>query len=67
MIGRGKRNNQPDKFKSNTEEYITESEKISNAFNDFFVNIGPKLASNIQHSGKDYHQYLTQTTQNVCF
>ncbi len=29
-----------------------------NAFNDFFVDIGPKLASKIQHAGKNYYEYM---------
>ncbi len=60
VIGRGKKLIQPDKFKSDTEVNISEPAKISNEFNDFFVNIGPKLASKIQHSGKDYYEYLTR-------
>ena len=37
---------------------FTDPQDISNKFNDFFVNIGPKLASNIQNTGKNYYDYL---------
>ena len=30
---------------------------------NFFVDVGPKLASNIKHSGKDYFEYLLNPTQ----
>ena len=38
--------------------YLLTPEDISNQFNDFFVNVGPKLASNIQSTGKSYFEYL---------
>ena len=44
-------------------ENITEPKTVSNAFNDFLVDIGPKLASKMQHSGKDYFDYLTKPAQ----
>ena len=33
----------------------------------FFVDVGPKLASNITHSGKDYFEYLLNPTQKSLF
>ena len=48
-------------------ENITESKTVSNAFNDFFVDIEPKLASKIQHSGKDYFDYLTKPKQTCIY
>ena len=65
MIGRKKNNTQQSSFKMNETEKINEPKTISNAFNDFFVNIGPKLAANIQHSGKNYFDYLKQQA-NTC-
>ena len=40
---------------------------IANCFNNFFVDIGPKLASNIKHTGKDYYEYLDEPTQKCLF
>ena len=39
-------------FKNHEEENITAPKNISNAFIDFFLDIGPKLASKIQHRGE---------------
>ena len=36
-------------------------------FNNFFVNVEPKLASNIKHSVKDYFEYLLDPTQENLF
>ena len=46
---------------------INEPKTISNAFNDFFVDIGPKLAANIQHSGKNYFDYLKQQAKTCMY
>ena len=40
---------------------------LCNLFNNSFVEIGPKLASNIYHSGKDFYEYPQNTTQNNLF
>ena len=41
---------------------------IANGFNDFFVNIGPKLAQAIPQSGKDYKDFLSDPIrQNFVF
>ena len=50
-----------------TQKNITEPKTISNAFNNFFVAIGPKLASKIQHTGKNYFDYLTKPAQTCIF
>ena len=42
---------------------VAEPDEISNSFNDFFVNIGPKLASGIKRTGKDFFDYLLNPTQ----
>ena len=52
MMGRRKNSTQQSSLKTNETEKINELRPLANAFNDFFVNIGPKLAANIQHSGK---------------
>ena len=46
IIGSGKRRSPQCKFQS-TNGVITDPQEISNNFNDFFVNVGPKLASEI--------------------
>ena len=38
---------------------------ISDEFNDFFVNIGPQLASTIKTDGKQYYDYL-KTPMTFC-
>ena len=46
------------KFKDDNGNVFINPEDISNQFNDFFVNVDPKLASNIQSTGKSYFEYL---------
>ena len=46
---------------------ITDPNKIPNEFNDFFVNIGPKLASKIQSTGKQYYEYLNDSNKRSVF
>ena len=53
IIGRCRSVSQQSTFKTGDGDIVNEPDKISNSFNDFFVNIGPKLASGINHSGKD--------------
>ena len=58
IIGKGKRQSPQSKFWGDDGNVITDSQDISNHFNDFFVNVGPKLASDIQNTGKNYYDYL---------
>ena len=69
IIGRCKSVSQKKKstFKTDDGYVVNEPDKISNSFNDFLVNIGPKLASGIKHSGKDYFEYLLNPTQTSLF
>ena len=53
------------RVKTDDGDEVTEPDSISNAFNDFFVNIGPKRASTIKHSRKDYFEYLLNPTQKI--
>ena len=46
-------------------DVATEPGSISNSFNNFFVDVGPKLTSDIKHSGKDYFEYLSNPTQKT--
>ena len=58
ILGRGKKQSAYNKFKDENGNVFINPEDISNQFNDFFVNVGPKLASNIQSTGKSYFEYL---------
>ena len=58
ILGRGKKQSAHNKFKDDIGNVFVNPEDISNQFNDFFVNVGPKLASNIQSTGKSYFEYL---------
>ena len=57
IIGRNKKDNQQTVFKKGT-DLVTSPIEIANEFNKFFVNIGPKLAKEINNSGKDYFEYM---------
>ena len=58
VLGRSQKQTSQSKFRDECGNCITNSEDISNGFNDFFVNIGPKLASEIHSTGKNYYDYL---------
>ena len=47
---------------------ITDPNRISNTFNDYFANIGSDLASNICTYGNNemYKQYLLTQSQCIC-
>ena len=53
-------------FKKEDNGFVTDPFDIANEFNDFFVNIGPKLAERIHSSGKDYFEYLKEPVQKTC-
>ena len=64
IIGKTKLNNNsfPKKIIINSQEVNNKCD-IANAFNDFFVNVGPNLAKNIDKSGNNFVQFLnTQKT-----
>ena len=67
IIGRGTKKSLQSNFRIDDTKNITEPKTISNAFNNFFVDIGPKLASKIQHTGKNYFDYLTKPAQTCIF
>jgi len=58
IIGRGKKQSSQSKFTDEYGNVLTDPTDIANGFNDFFVNVGPKLASNIHNDGKKYYDYL---------
>ena len=59
VIGQAQKQTLSDQFKRDSGTIITYPTVISNKFNDFFVNVGPNLASRIQSTGKQYHDYLS--------
>ena len=68
VLGRSQKQTSQSKFRDECGNCITNSEDISNGFNDFFVNIGPKLASEIHSTGKNYYDYLgDMKTSNMFF
>lgn len=67
ITGRNKQQKVQSQFVNSDGEKITNPQTISNDFNDFFVNIGPKLASEIKSNGKDYYDYMNSPLQNSCF
>ena len=64
IIGKGRKQSSQCKFKDESNNIITNSHDISDKFNDFFVNVGPKLASSIQNTGKNYFDYLHDMKSN---
>jgi len=61
IIGSGKKQSSQSKFKDELGNFVSNPQDISNRFNNFFVDIGPKLASSIQNTGKNYYDYLSDT------
>ena len=58
VIGRTQKQGISDQFKRVSGSIITDPTVISNEFNDFFVNVGPDLASRIHNTGKPYYDYI---------
>ena len=52
VMGRGQKDSLPDQFKDGNGILITDPKNIANKFNNFFVNVGPDLAANINSTGK---------------
>jgi len=57
IISRNKQNSPTESFVDNGKA-ITDKNAIVQKFNDFFVNIGPTLASKIQPTNTDHKEYL---------
>ena len=65
LIGKNKKTSSQCKFQGDN-GMITDPQQISNRFNNFFVNVGPNLASEIKHDGKEYYDYLhNMATSNM--
>ena len=58
IIGKGKKQSPQCQFIGESGNIINNPQDISNQFNDFFVTVGPKLALDIQNTGKNYYDYL---------
>jgi len=58
VIGRNKKNNIQAQFTSAHGHNISNPQEIADEFNNFFVNVGPNLASTIKTDGKNYYDYL---------
>ena len=54
----------PDNMSSNI---IDDPIKIATKFNDYFVNLGPKLAKNINNTNTAFDKYLTKSIPNSFF
>ena len=67
VMGRGQKDSLPDQFKDGNGILITDPKNIANKFNNFFVNVGPDLAANINSTGKTYDQYLGEPMQKSMF
>jgi hypothetical protein len=67
IIGRGKKQQTQSKFKTDSDRNISDPQDICNCFNDFFVNVGPNLASKIQRSGKEYFDYFKNPISDCMF
>ena len=46
---------------------IYDKSEIANNFNDFFVNVGKKLASNCNPNQENYQKFLPESIQQSCF
>ena len=68
VLGRNKLIKLPDFFKDSDGNKITDSKKIANNFNEFFTNIGTKLANKISSPDSNYVSPLkSKNQQNSIF
>ena len=66
IINKNKNQIKTDTISCNGTE-ITSPKDISNEFNSYFVNIGPKLASKIKCEEKHFSEYLKESSNNSIF
>ena len=55
-----------DYFKEN-ETIISDVVEISNKFNEYFINVGPKLAERIQNNDVNFTTFLGEISVNSIF
>lgn len=60
-------NNVCKKFRINDDDVLTDSTGIANSFNDYFVNIGPKLANSLHDCKVDYSDFLKNGVDKSMF
>ena len=48
-----------------TDEKIFDQNKIAHSFNESFMDIGPKLASSIHSSSKDFKDFLSYASTSL--
>ena len=67
VLNKNKPRNNPDNLKLDNKE-ITNPAGIAQAFNSYFTNIGPELASKISCDNKHFTEYLSEPNQyTMCF
>ena len=66
IMNKSKPHNKIDSLNINDQE-INNSADIAEAFNSFFTNIGPELASKIPHNNTHFSEYLPQQQNNTIF
>jgi hypothetical protein len=67
ILGRGKSQRLQKKFKDEDGNIFCNPEDISNQFNNFFVNVGPKFASDIPNTHMKYYDYLDNPINSTMF
>ena len=65
VINRNKRKSAQEKFKLSNGEITCDKYVVCNKFNNFFVNIGPQLAANIENQNKIPESYLKNRQLNT--
>ena len=57
----------PSSFLNDYNEEIDDPNLIANNFNDYFVNVGPKLAKVFRHDTDEFYKYLTGNYKDSMF
>ena len=67
VINRKRKSSSPPEYFDVNGEYVTDKNKISNGFNQFYVNIGPNLSKSLPNHNVDPMSYLKQRNCNSMF
>ena len=51
----------------NNNKIYTDPTEVATKFNEFFASIGPTLAGKIKHHGKEFTEYLDNSSNSTCF
>ena len=62
-----KNNNLPNIIRTDDNREIFDKKEIAENFNNYYTNIGPKLASKIPATGKDFKSYLPENKHVITF